>query len=275
MEEQQMLLKKLLMLNQVDRLILSQRPSIINIKNIDYFHHYTKYKINLRIYWLWIDEIKISIENNNLIINYKHPLINKLVYEFIDQSKNSSQSNAFIEKQYLYETENYHNLLGVQFNKLRRKIKQFINTYPINHIQSQKLFHCENEHLIKLYHNFSSEKKNNKLIQVELNALLKTLTHKNELDTYTIFFLYIDESIEGFAIIDYYTTNTAYIPFIKTNLNKKSAMYYFFYQICLKLNKQKISQIHFEDDLNDRGIAQFKRTLGPSKIISNKCYLTN
>jgi hypothetical protein len=261
---------------QVDRLILSQRPSIINVKNIDYFHHYTKYKINLRIYWLWIDEIKISIKNDNLIITYKHPVINKLVYEFIDQSIiNSIPNTAFIEKQYLYDTENYHNLLGVRFNKLRRKIKQFINTYPIHHIQTQKLIHSESEHIIKLYQNFSSDKINNKLIQEELNALHKTLTYKNELDTYTIFFLYIEGNIEGFAIVDYYTTNTAYIPFIKTNLNKKSSMYYFFYQICLKLNKQKISQIHFEDDLNDRGMAQFKRTLGPSKIISNKCYLTN
>jgi hypothetical protein len=246
----------------------------VQLSNLEVLHNIVNYRINLRIFWFWIDDLKVSTINNKFIISYRHPVINKLVYEFLDkETDNSSCEKTHIENHYVYNTENYINLIGVKFKNFRRKINHFTKFHPINNITSQKLKHCENDLIISLYQKFSIDKDDNDLIEKERKALQKTLKYKSDLDTLVVFFLYIKDEIQGFSIVDYYNTTTAYIPFIKSNKNKRSSMYYFFQKICLELHKQKISKLNFEDDLNEIGIAQFKKTLGPSEIISNKCYI--
>ncbi len=252
----------------------STQIQAVHPESIETLHLKIGYQQNLKNLWLWDDKIYVGSNNKSIrFIYYFDTIKQKNVIEYFEINKSEFKFSKFINKEYIYKTEEFYLLNEPHQKKIKRKIKQFesldlhysIKSYALNKINKNTLIQ---KYIILTQHN----SKNERLKFLEYKALIKLLNNSLILKNYQVIYLYIKNNIEGFAVIDFFDFKTAYLPFIRTNVNIKSSMYFLFQQVAIYLNKLGVKFINFEDDMGMEGLKQFKSTLCPYQIDKKEIY---
>lgn len=253
--------------------------------------------------WSWntLETRKLSILNNNLVIQFSDYLDNSTFLSFIGDNKlddtlkcliefsksaNADHSLKFITEEtvknvlgkdimveedtrnhdYVFSPELLATNPGKPFKSKRRAIQKFMNENPsIEFVTTNTL----NDHLIREIFELVEQWGKNKHDQgkncdlVFETLALNRLLRSTEHFNLLISLLYVDGKLSGFGIDEIVNNKHAISHFIKADVRYSGVYEYLNYEIAKILLERGVTEWNWEQDLGIEGLKQIKLSYRP------------